>query len=255
MPDVIRRMPARTERSPPASPRKGPSRHLIATVENAVFDVVGTGVGRDRPLMDAGLDSVGASELASALAATLKTELAPTLLFDHPSVGAVAAALSATMPQEEEPSSPGPPTTIAGIEARIRARLRLRNVEVPPGGSILTALDARLAQNLPTDNTEGPFATPDVGGSLRALFAQEFLGRLGDAFGLELPPDLLDRHPTVEGIARAVAGIAMPRPSVASKPASAVGLDVATLTLVGPGRCFRGDAGSTLPPGRAFNAP
>ena len=57
----------------------------------AVWEVQGTTVAADTPLMSAGLDSIGATELANMLAQRLGTELPQTVLFDHPTIGALAS--------------------------------------------------------------------------------------------------------------------------------------------------------------------
>ena len=62
----------------------------------AVLEVHGTAVAGDAPLMSAGLDSIAATELANVLAERLGTELPQTVLFDHPTIGAVASFAAAT---------------------------------------------------------------------------------------------------------------------------------------------------------------
>ena len=57
----------------------------------AVWEVQGTTVAADTPLMSAGLDSIGATELANVLTQRLGTELPQTVLFDHPTIGALAS--------------------------------------------------------------------------------------------------------------------------------------------------------------------
>ncbi|MDA9173010.1 acyl carrier protein [bacterium] len=47
----------------------------------------------DSPLMSAGLDSIGATELSTLLNERLRTELPSTLLFDHPTLRAIAGSL------------------------------------------------------------------------------------------------------------------------------------------------------------------
>jgi len=48
--------------------------------------VLGTEVAVDSPLMAAGIDSLGATELQKALGEELSAEIPATLLFDHPSI-------------------------------------------------------------------------------------------------------------------------------------------------------------------------
>jgi acyl carrier protein len=61
-----------------------------AQVAAAVAAVLGREVARDAPLMEEGLDSLGAVELRNALARQFSLELPATLTFDYPSVAAVA---------------------------------------------------------------------------------------------------------------------------------------------------------------------
>ena len=62
----------------------------------AVWEVQGTTVAADTPLMSAGLDSIGATELANVLTQRLGTALPQTVLFDHPTIGALASFAAAT---------------------------------------------------------------------------------------------------------------------------------------------------------------
>lgn len=55
--------------------------------------------------MEAGLDSLGAVELRSALGARFGIEMPATLTFDHPSITALAAYVSANLPYA---AGPGP---------------------------------------------------------------------------------------------------------------------------------------------------
>jgi len=60
-------------------------------VSGCVIEVLATEVLPDAPLMAAGVDSLGATELQRALSEQLGTELEPTLLFDHPSVDGIVS--------------------------------------------------------------------------------------------------------------------------------------------------------------------
>ena len=55
-------------------------------VHRVVSDLLGTAVPDDTPLMSAGLDSLGASELATTLGKTMSIDIEPTALFDHPTL-------------------------------------------------------------------------------------------------------------------------------------------------------------------------
>ena len=66
---------------------------VLAQVADIAMVVMGTGLVVDSPLMSAGLDSIGVTELTRKLGERLGTGLASTLLFDHPSVNAISCAL------------------------------------------------------------------------------------------------------------------------------------------------------------------
>ena len=66
--------------------REALRRQVIETVSG----ILGSTVALDEPLMDAGLDSLGAVELRNGLAKAAVVELPSTLVFDYPSVGALA---------------------------------------------------------------------------------------------------------------------------------------------------------------------
>ena len=63
------------------------------SVHICILEVLGTDVESDTPLMAAGIDSLGATELQRALSEQLGTELEATLLFDHPSAGGIVSML------------------------------------------------------------------------------------------------------------------------------------------------------------------
>ena len=57
-------------------------------------EVMGTMVEMKAPLMSAGLDSIAATAFVSALAARMSADVAPTALFDHPTLESIASFLS-----------------------------------------------------------------------------------------------------------------------------------------------------------------
>ena len=71
---------------------------VLAQVQDAVRGILGADIGSDEPLMAAGLDSLGAVELKNNLEARLGLQLPGTLVFDYPSVAALAGYLEMQLP-------------------------------------------------------------------------------------------------------------------------------------------------------------
>ena len=74
---------------------------LLNELKQMASEVINKDVSVDAPLMDAGLDSISATELSNKISAHLNTELSPTLLFDHPSLRSIANSLSVEQETEE----------------------------------------------------------------------------------------------------------------------------------------------------------
>ena len=77
--------------------------HLTAEIASAVASVLGSEVPPSEPLMAAGLDSLGAVELKNALETHMGLELPSTLIFDYPSVYAIADYVNSIMPMAAHP--------------------------------------------------------------------------------------------------------------------------------------------------------
>lgn len=75
---------------------------LQATIEAEVAAVVQSVLGQvpapTQPLMEAGLDSLGAVELRNALGSRFAIELPATVTFDFPTIAALGAYLAAAVP-------------------------------------------------------------------------------------------------------------------------------------------------------------
>jgi acyl carrier protein len=67
---------------------------VSADVMKVVSHIAGTDVSPDQPLMDAGVDSLAAVEVRNSLATLAGAELPATIVFDYPSVNAIAAGPS-----------------------------------------------------------------------------------------------------------------------------------------------------------------
>jgi len=74
---------------------------VAEVIAKAVEELLGTIVPDDAPLMGAGLDSIAAVELVATLSQNLSTDIEPTLLFDHPTIGSLVRYFAAEM----EPSA------------------------------------------------------------------------------------------------------------------------------------------------------
>ncbi len=61
-------------------------------------------VADDQPLMEAGLDSLGALDLRNTLAAQLSVELPSTVALDYPTLPALARFITSLLATEEAPS-------------------------------------------------------------------------------------------------------------------------------------------------------
>ena len=100
---ALSRTTQRKQARPVANPRSDAKQKMTSTRSSATLlgelkqiasEVINKDVSVDAPLMDAGLDSISATELSNKISAHLNTELSPTLLFDHPSLRSIADALS-----------------------------------------------------------------------------------------------------------------------------------------------------------------
>ena len=74
-------------------------------ISTLVASVMGSQVAPSQPLMEAGLDSLGAVELRNALAATFAVELPPTVTLDYPTITALAGYIASIAGPNGEPMS------------------------------------------------------------------------------------------------------------------------------------------------------
>ena len=72
-------------------------------VRGCVQSIIGTAVVSSTPLMEAGVDSLGATELQRGLSEQLSTEFEATLLFDHPSIDSIVGAYSSVSACTQSP--------------------------------------------------------------------------------------------------------------------------------------------------------
>lgn len=76
-------------------------------VRRYVQRLLGRSVDDEEPLMEAGLDSLGAMELRTELSRVYEMELSSTIIFDHPTIKALAKHLASVVaPIRQVPSLP-----------------------------------------------------------------------------------------------------------------------------------------------------
>jgi acyl carrier protein len=66
-----------------------------------VRNMLGESVVAEQPLMEAGIDSVGAIELQTSLASSFGVDLPATAVYDHPTAAALARHLAAVTAQPD----------------------------------------------------------------------------------------------------------------------------------------------------------
>ena len=121
---------------------------MLDELKQIASEVINKDVSVDAPLMDAGLDSIAATELSNKISAHLDTELSPTLLFDHPSLRSIADALSPSF--ESSPlQGPEPEQTVQVLptvtyEATRRAVSGTSGKAVQSTASIIKSIQTTL---------------------------------------------------------------------------------------------------------------
>ena len=175
---------------PVVSVPRADAREVVGAVAR---EVMGTMVEMKAPLMSAGLDSIAATEFVSALAARMSADVAPTALFDHPTLESIASFLSGEVDRNSsvrcassgETTEPAPvaatrsSVAVAGWNFSVAGRARSRS-------ALLALATLALAANtrVPAERWASP--TPGAGPSATygSFASEDQLGLDHGAFGI-----------------------------------------------------------------------
>ena len=168
---------------------------VASVIQSLAREVAGSEVDADAPLMEAGIDSLGAVELRSRLGSQLGVDDLPeTLVFDFPTLRQLEAHLASRVATSGR-ETPGeiPPallqllSTLAGSQAR--------------GGAAASAVDvASVIQSLAREvaGSEVDADAPLMEAGIDSLGAVELRSRLGSQLGVDdLPETLVFDFPTL----------------------------------------------------------
>ena len=141
---------------------------------------MGTVIDANAPLMSAGLDSLSAVDFVSTLATKLGLEIAPTALFDHPTINSLASFLSselASTAKTQTECQEGGREVESIIQLRDTTRERMANITAwnfSVAGGITTPSELRsLSMRALAVNTDVPlarWATPTPGAKPSAAY-------------------------------------------------------------------------------------
>jgi len=179
------------------APRKHVAKALEASrmeplIQDAVQSVLGRAVDVDVPLMEAGLDSLGTVELKNALESTCGIELPSTLVFDYPTVGALATHLSVIAIPSKEDEDIGYYSDEIHVPSP-KAKLPMSMKAVNLDAEVQNAVKSVIGKNVDPEE-------PLMAAGLDSLGTVELKNALEGICGASLPSTLVFDHPTVSAL-------------------------------------------------------
>ena len=161
-------------------------------IQDAVKSVLGRAIEVDVPLMEAGLDSLGTVELKNALESLCGSELPATLVFDYPTVSALAAHLSVLVAPSKEEKDVGYYSDGISVPSP-KAKLPVSKTTVNLDVEVQNAVKSVIGKNVDPEE-------PLMAAGLDSLGTVELKNALEGICGASLPSTLVFDYPTVSAL-------------------------------------------------------
>lgn len=175
---------------------------VCAKITDLVQGLLGHPVAPEEPLMEAGLDSLSAVELRNSLESSFGMELPATLMFDYPSISALAGFVAAKSAEQAQlPGTAPQPPTGGALAAQQAASAVPMLSTAAVAASLQTQVDEMLGVHVPRD-------APLMEAGLDSLSAVELRKSLAEQYGLDLPATLMFDHPSIAALSAYIADAA-----------------------------------------------
>lgn len=187
--------------------------YFLGIISEVTQQVLGTAVAPAQPLMEAGLDSLGAVELRNSLTSRFNMELPATIMFDYPTTGAIASFMLENMPADlavgmaarSEDSEAEPQLQLIAGRRRDAPRRRQRQAPEPQPrrqpsemqDAVLGQISQVVASVLGRDVDR---AQPLMEAGLDSLGVVELRNALSTKFAVELPATVILDFPSISAL-------------------------------------------------------
>jgi 3-oxoacyl-(acyl-carrier-protein) synthase/acyl carrier protein len=182
---------------------------ILRKVLDIAKEIVGSEVTEAQPLMEAGLDSLGAVELRNALSMAFEFELPATAAFDYPTPKSLAVFLAKALQGREAPSRDVSRPDDAPFDRSSRARFGSPS-QSSGAQSHMEVQEAVMA--IAAEALGRPLAKhePFMEAGLDSLASVDLRNMLSARFSIVIPATAVFDYPTADALARFIAGSMAP---------------------------------------------